>query len=63
LHHRQRCTAPAITAFEILGTDGSAIVHPESNPPRLRIAMRKGQGGYRTGWQDIPLKPQPRFCG
>jgi predicted dehydrogenase len=50
-------------SFEVLGTDGSAIVHPEANPPRLRIAMRKGQGGYRAGWQDIPVKPQPRFIG
>lgn len=50
-------------SFEILGTDGSTIVHPEANPPRLRIAMRKAQGGYKTGWQDVAIPPQTRFIG
>lgn len=50
-------------SIEFLGTDGSAIVHPEANPPRLRIGMRKAQGGYKAGWQDIEIKPQTRFVG
>jgi predicted dehydrogenase len=50
-------------SFEILGTDGSFLVHPESNPPTMRVYMRKPQGPYKSGWQDIVLPPQPRFVG
>lgn len=50
-------------SFEILGTDGSFVLNPESNPPRMRVNMRKPQGQYKAGWQDIPLPPQPRFIG
>jgi predicted dehydrogenase len=48
-------------SFEIIGTDGTVLVHPESNPPRMRVYMRKPQGPYKAGWQDITLPPQPRF--
>ena len=41
--------------------DGTILVHPESNPPRMRVQMRKAQGPYKAGWQDIALPPQPRF--
>ena len=50
-------------SFEILGTDGSVLVYPESNPPTMRVQMRKPQGPYKPGWQDITLPPQPRFIG
>ena len=50
-------------SFEILGTDGSVVLHPESNPPLMRVNMRKAQGPYRAGWQDVPVPPQPRFVG
>src|SRR6185436_13676173 len=50
-------------SFEILGTDGCFVVYPESNPPRMRVQMRKPQGPYKSGWQDITLPPQPRFVG
>lgn len=50
-------------SFEILGTDGTFLVHPESNPPRMRVQMRKAQGPYNAGWQEIALPPQPRFLG
>lgn len=50
-------------SFEILGTDGSVVLHPESNPPGMRVHLRKAQGPYRAGWQDVPLPPQPRFVG
>lgn len=50
-------------SFEILGTDGSFVVHPESDPPRMRVNVRKPQGPYKAGWQDITLPPQPRFVG
>ena len=50
-------------SFEIVGTDGTFIVHPESNPPRMRIHMRKAQGPYKAGWHEMTLPPQPRFIG
>ena len=48
-------------SFEILGTEGSVVLNPEANPPRMRVFMKKAQGPYKTGWQDIPISPQPRF--
>jgi len=48
-------------SLEIIGTDGTILVHPEANPPRLRVFMRTAQGPYKAGWQDITLPPQPRF--
>jgi predicted dehydrogenase len=48
-------------SFEIIGTDGTILVHPESNPPRMRVYLRKPQGPYQAGWQDLTLPPQPRF--
>lgn len=48
-------------SFEIIGTDGTILVHPESNPPRLRVFMRTAQGPYKAGWQDLTIPPQPRF--
>ena len=48
-------------SFEIIGTDGSILVHPESNPPRMRVSMRQARGPYKAGWQDLTLPPQPRF--
>lgn len=50
-------------SLEILGTDGSVLVHPEAAPPRMRVQMRKACGPYKAGWQDITLPPQPRFVG
>ena len=50
-------------SFEIIGTDGTILVHPESNPPRMRVFLRNAQGPYKAGWQDITLPPQPRFVG
>jgi predicted dehydrogenase len=50
-------------SFEVIGTDGTIMVWPESSPPRMRVHMRKAQGHYSAGWQDIKLPPQPRFIG
>lgn len=50
-------------SFEILGTDGTFMVYPESNPPTMRVHMRKAHGQYKAGWQNITLPPQPRFVG
>jgi predicted dehydrogenase len=48
-------------SFEILGTDGSFVLTPESNPPRMRVNVRTARGPYKAGWQEIVLPPQPRF--
>ncbi len=48
-------------SLEIIGTDGTFIVHPESAPPRMRVNLRKARGPYQAGWQDLTLPPQPRF--
>jgi predicted dehydrogenase len=50
-------------SFELIGTDGTIMVWPEASPPRMRVHMRKAQGTYSAGWQDINLPPQPRFIG
>jgi predicted dehydrogenase len=50
-------------SFEVIGSDGTFVVQVESSPPRMRVAMRKAQGPYKAGWQQIELKPQPRFIG
>jgi predicted dehydrogenase len=50
-------------SLEIIGSDGTVMVWPESSPPRMRVHMRKAQGPYKAGWQDITLGPQPRFVG
>jgi predicted dehydrogenase len=50
-------------SFEILGTDGSFVLNPESNPPRMQVNMRRPQGPYKAGWQNINVAPQPRFVG
>ena len=50
-------------SFEVIGSDGTFMVLVESSPPRMRVAMRKAQGPYKAGWQQIELKAQPRFVG
>ena len=50
-------------SFEVIGTDGTVMVHAESNPPRMQVHLRKAQGPYQAGWQEIRLPPQPRFVG
>lgn len=50
-------------SFEIIGSDGTFTVWPEANPPRMRVYMRKPQGSYKAGWQDLTMPPQPRFVG
>ena len=48
-------------SFEIIGTDGTFLVHPESNRPACASSCATPQGPYKAGWQDITLPPQPRF--
>jgi predicted dehydrogenase len=48
-------------SFEVVGTDGTFMTWPEANPVRMRVYLRKAQGKYKAGWQDVTLGPQPRF--
>jgi hypothetical protein len=29
----------------------------------MQVNMRKAQGPYKAGWQNVTLGPQPRFIG
>jgi predicted dehydrogenase len=48
-------------SFEVIGSEGSFMVFPETS--KMRVAMRKAQGPYKAGWQQIDLPPQPRYIG
>ncbi|MBC7925908.1 MAG: Gfo/Idh/MocA family oxidoreductase [Bryobacteraceae bacterium] len=48
-------------SFEVIGSEGTFAVYPETS--KMRVAMRKAQGPYKTGWQQIDLPPQPRYIG
>lgn len=48
-------------SFEVIGSEGSFVVYPET--AKMRVAMRKPQGPYKAGWQQIDLPPQPRYIG
>lgn len=51
-------------SFELIGSEGSIMVQPaEGSRPKMRVGMRKAQGPYKAGWQEIELGPQPRFKG
>ena len=50
-------------SFEVIGTDGTFLVWAEASPPSMRVHLRKPQGRYAAGWQEIKLPPQPRFIG
>lgn len=50
-------------SLEIIGTDGTVMVWPEAEPPKMRVYLRKAQGPYTAGWQELSLPPQPRFVG
>jgi predicted dehydrogenase len=46
--------------FEILGTNGTAVVRP-IEPPALAIDLVKAAGPYQQGMQTVPLRPYRRF--
>ena len=48
-------------SFEVIGSEGTFMVYPETS--KMRVAMRKPQGPYKAGWQQIDLPPQPRYIG
>jgi predicted dehydrogenase len=47
--------------FEVVGSDGSFIIQPLEGAPVMKVQMREARGPYKKGWQEIRLKPQPRF--
>jgi predicted dehydrogenase len=48
-------------SFEVIGSEGTFVVYPEIS--KMRVAMRKAQGPYKSGWQQIDLPLQPRYIG
>ena len=48
--------------FEILGTNGTALLNP-IEPPLLRIDLAKPAGPYVAGNQTVPLPPYRRYLG
>ncbi len=47
-------------AFEVLGTNGTAVVNP-IEPPSLRIDLDKAAGPYKSGIQQVKLPPYHRY--
>ncbi len=50
-------------SFELIGTDGVMMVQPVEPGNTLRACLRKANGPYRAGWQEIRLADQPRYVG
>lgn len=48
-------------SFEVIGSEGTFMVYPETS--KMRVALRKPNGPYKAGWQQIDLPPQPRYIG
>ncbi|MCS6952995.1 MAG: Gfo/Idh/MocA family oxidoreductase [Bryobacterales bacterium] len=49
-------------AFEVFGTNGSAVVRP-IEPAKLEIDLAESAGPYRSGLQEVPLPPYRRYVG
>ncbi len=52
--------AGAHRSFEILGSNGAAVVRP-IEPPTLRLDLAKAAGPYAAGSHDIPMPPYRRY--
>lgn len=55
--------ASAHRSFEVLGTNGTAVLRPIEGPPRLEIGLAKAAGPYRAGRNPAPLAPYTRYEG
>ena len=51
---------PAAPVFEILGTNGTAVVRP-IEPPALAIDLAKAAGPYQEGIQTVSVRSYRRF--
>lgn len=47
-------------SFEILGTNGTALVKP-IEPPKLEIHLDKAAGPYKAGFQTVPMPSYRRY--
>src|SRR5438034_113141 len=54
--------ANAHRAFEVLGTNGTAVLRP-LEPGTLVFDLAKAAGPYRAGAQDVPLPAFERYVG
>lgn len=48
-------------SFELIGSDGSFMVQPFGANSKMTVGMRRAQGPYKEGWQEITLGDQPRY--
>lgn len=55
-------SANAHRTFEVLGTNGTAVVRP-IEPGRLEIDLLEAAGPYKAGSQQVPLAPFRRYAG
>jgi predicted dehydrogenase len=55
--------ATAHRAFEVFGSNGTAVVRPIEQPPTLTIDLAKAAGPYSTGSQSVKLPPFRRYVG
>ncbi len=46
-------------SFELIGSDGSFHIQPISGPRTMQVNMRRAQGPYRAGWQELELGAHP----
>jgi predicted dehydrogenase len=54
--------ANAHRTFEILGTNGTAVLRP-IEPGRLHIDLLEAAGPYKAGAQEVPFAPFRRYAG
>jgi predicted dehydrogenase len=50
-------------SFEVLGTNGTAVLRPIEGPPRLEIDLAKAAGPYKAGKNPVTLAPYKRYEG
>jgi len=56
--HAKMAGAGQHRSFEVIGTDGTFFIQPISGTRLMRAHMRKAQGPYRAGWQEIQVPAQ-----
>ncbi len=49
--------------FEVMGSNGTAVLRPIEGPPKLEIDLAKAAGPYRKGRQEVALPAYARYVG
>ena len=49
----------ATRRFKVCGTGGTLILEP-LEPPAARLCLSQAAGGFKAGWQAVPLEDLPR---